>query len=163
MPKRKRIRLKVYDYSKEGFYFITICTKNRKRLLSTIIEGGDKTLIRLTHIGQLVKDTYTNLEKEFKNIKLHDYVIMPNHIHGIIELQRADTRPAPTIGNVICSFKSRTTVQALKNFKFDKTLNGKLWQRNYYEHIIRNDKEYYLIIEYINNNIFNWNKDKYFI
>ena len=108
---------------------------------------------------------YLNLENEFKNIKLHDFVIMPNHIHGIIEIcKRADTRPAHTLGDIICSFKSKTTCYALKGIKNEKykPFNKRLWQRNYYEHIIRNEKEYIQIVEYITNNPMNWEKDKYY-
>lgn len=106
-----------------------------------------------------------NLEKELSNIKLHEYIIMPNHIHFIIELtERADTGPAPTIGEIICSFKTRTTGHAIKEIKKGNLLpfDKRFWQRNYYEHIIRNEKEYYKIVEYIQNNPLKWEEDEYF-
>ena len=161
---RKQIRLKEYDYSKEGYYFITICTQDRSNVLSKIIAndvgaGPVSAQIKLTNIGKEIENIYLNLEKEFTNIKLCDYVIMPDHMHGIIEIcERADTGPAPTIGDIICSFKTRTTgyiLKGIKNGKY-KPFNKRFWQRNYYEHIIRNEKEYNKIIQYIKYNPTIW-------
>ena len=167
--KRKSIRLKEYDYSNTGMYFITICTQNRECILSRIIAedvgaGPVSAQIKLTNIGNIIKKSYINLENEYENIKLHDYVIMPNHIHVIIEIcDRADTGPAPTIGDIICSYKTRTTGLILKGIKEGKfkPFNKRLWQRNYYEHIIRDEKELYRITQYIQYNPLNWDKDKY--
>ena len=119
LPKRKNIRIPEYDYSKEGMYFVTICTQERKKILSEIIYNknivgaglvsarntkNELVELKLTETGRVIKENYLNIENEFKNIKLHNYVIMPNHIHGIIEImERADTRPAPTISDIICS------------------------------------------------------------
>lgn len=169
LKKRKSIRLKEYDYSQEGMYFITICTQNRECTLSEIIEdcvgaGPVSARTELTNIGHMIEKIYLNLEKEFKNIKTHDYVIMPNHMHCIIEIYKwADTGPAPTISDIICSFKTRTTGKILKGIKDKKykPFDKRFWQRNYYEHIIRNEKELYKIKEYIQYNPLNWEKDKY--
>lgn len=161
--KRRLIRIKGYDYSRKGIYFITIGTQNRKEILSSVGAGPvSAQKIELTYIGKIIQDVYINLEKEFKNIKLHNYIIMPNHIHGIIEIKRADTGPAPTLGDIICSFKTRTTVYIIKEIKEGKieAFDKRLWQRNYYEHVIRNEKEYWQIYEYIENNPLNWNKDE---
>ena len=121
--------------------------------------------IELTYAGKIIQDLYINLEKEFRNIKLHNYIIMPNHIHGIIEIKRADTGPAPTIGDIICSFKTRTTGYIIKEIKAGKMeiFEKRFWQRNYYEHVIRNEKEYWKIYEYIENNPLNWNQDEYYL
>jgi len=162
--KRRSIRLKGYDYSQEGYYFITICTQGKIKVLSNIVGAGPVSAqkTKLTYTGKLIQKAYLNLENEFPNIKLHNYVIMPNHVHGIIEIQKwADTGPAPTIGDIICSFKTRTTCNILKEIKQGKIqhFDKRIWQRNYYEHIIRNEKELYAIIEYIENNPKNWDKD----
>lgn len=179
IPHRKQIRLKDYDYSQEGYYFITICTQNRKQLLSKIINdfepqkntkhvGADSISalnVKLTNIGRMFEKIYLNLEKEFVNIKLHDYILMPNHIHGIIEIfERADMESAPTINKIIQSFKRHTTIEYIKGVKLGiyKSFDKRIWQRNYYEHIIRNEKEYLLIKQYIQNNPINWEKDKYY-
>ena len=184
---RHSIRLKQYDYSKEGLYLITICTQNREKILSVIetnnVGAGpvsaqktknklnvniEPCIVysrnRITKLGKMIKSAYINLYREFKNIKLHDYVIMPNHIHGIIEIcSRADTGPAPTIGDIICSFKTRTTGLCIKgiNNGMYKPFNKRLWQRNYYEHIIRSEKEYLQIQQYVQNNPLNWGNDKF--
>ena len=119
----------------------------------------------LSQEGNIIKKIYLNLENEFENIKLHQFVIMPNHIHGIIEItKRADTGPAPTIGDVICSFKTRTTSLISKEVKNGtiEAYDKKIWQRNYYEHIIRNEQELYQIIKYIEDNPEKWNEDNYY-
>lgn len=167
---RKSIRLKDYDYSQNGMYFITICTQNRNCILSNIIAsdvgaGLVSAQIKLTEIGNIINNIYLNLENQFENIKLHDFIIMPNHIHGIIEIsKRADTRPAPTLSDIICAFKSKSTDYMLKGIKMGKykPIDKRLWQRNYYEHVIRNEKEYIQIVEYIINNPINWNEDEYY-
>jgi len=145
LPQRKNIRLKDYDYSSNGLYFITMCTKNRIQILGTIIDDN----IALTKTGNIVKK-YTNIiESKFDNIIIDEYIIMPNHIHIIIEIK--ETRNI-TITRIIKQYKGCIT----------KELGYSIWQKSYYEHIIRNEKEYYKIKEYIRNNIINWNKDKYF-
>lgn len=173
MYNRKSIRIKDYDYSNEGLYFITICTYNKEKILSKItkkVQDKDELVtIELTDIGILVEQCYLNIINKFPNIQLHDYVIMPNHMHIVIEItkkkiNRVDTRPTPTIANVICAFKSITTYEITKGVKEGKykPYKNKIWQRNYYEHIIRNEKEYLRILEYIQNNPLNWALDKYY-
>lgn len=151
---RHSIRLKNYNYSKQGIYFY--CNVG-----AGLVSAPEN---KNTIIGEMVKETYLNLEKEFTHIKLHEYIIMPNHIHGIIEIcARADTRPAPTLSEIVCSFKSRTTLMCIKGVEEEKykPFNRRIWQRNYYEHIIRNEKEYLQIQEYIRNNPKNWENDKF--
>lgn len=159
---RKSIRLKGYDYSKEGLYFITICTQNRECLFGEIINGK----MILNNAGKMVEEIYNELSDVYKNIKFLEFVIMPNHFHSIIEIldnNRATTRVAPTIGDIIGAFKSLTTNKYIKMVKiglvppFDK----RIWQRNYFENIIRNEKAYLKILEYIKNNPLKWDEDKY--
>ncbi len=180
---RHSIRIPKYDYSQNGYYFITICIENKRKILANIIYGENSKnnvgagpvsaqniknefiKLQLTKIGNIIEKNYLNIENEFKNIKLHDYVIMPNHIHGIIEItERADTGPAPTISDIICSFKTRTTHEISLGIKDGKyaPYQKRFWQRNYYEHVIRNEKEYLRILEYIQYNPLNWIYDKYY-
>ena len=154
---RKNVRLKHYDYSLEGYYFITICTKNRKEILGKINVGvallGDPNKIDLTKAGNTVKKHINNCNKISDNIFIDEYVIMPNHIHFIIVLKNGSPKSAtPTIPKIINAYKSIVT----------KEIGYPIWQRNYYEHIIRNEKEYYEIKRYIKNNIIKWEADKYY-
>lgn len=149
LPQRKQLRLKGYNYNNNGYYFITICTKNRKKLLSKINVGvaahsGPK--IELTNIGKIIKKYIQNYNLKFKNIRIDEYIIMPDHIHLIIKLFGSPKAATPTISNIINSFKTLIT----------KEIGYSIWQRNYYEHIIRNEKEYLEIIEYIYNNPIRW-------
>lgn len=161
--KRKSTRLKEYDYSQNGAYFITICTKDRQKILSNINKdvGAGLASAHLTQIGKIVNDTIIELKNKY-DIEINYYVVMPNHIHMIIEirnLKRADTRPAHTLSKIICAFKSISALKYLKYSKEKNVYNKKLWQRNYYEHIIRDEKEMEEIIKYIMNNPINWIKD----
>lgn len=139
--KRHSIRLKEYNYTEEGMYFITICIKNRENLLGEIVE--DK--MQLNRIGKIIEKELLNMQIKFQQANVNIYQIMPNHIHFILEIKRKDKI---IIGNMIRYFKGRSSSKT-KIY----------WQRNYYEHIIRNENEYYTICEYITNNPFNWNKD----
>lgn len=125
-------------------------------------------LIEKTHFGNKVEKIYLEMQEKYINIKLHDYVIMPNHLHGVIEINNmqmeAGTRPAPTVSDFIRDFKSLTTLEYIKGVKkgIYQSFDKRIWQRNYYEHVIRNEKEYYKIVEYIRNNLLKWEEDKYF-
>lgn len=131
---RKSIRLKYYDYSDEGIYFITICTQNRKEILGKIVNNQNKlqttvgaglvpAQMKNTNFGNIVEKIYLEIEEKYQNIRLHDYVIMPNHIHGIIEIcdvqYWAGIKPAPTIpiADVVRDFKSKTTLEYTKGVK----------------------------------------------
>lgn len=157
LPKRKQIRLKDYDYSQNGYYFITICTKDRQQILSDVRRGG----VLLRPMGEIVENEMKQLTQRFK-IEIEPYVIMPDHIHMIIKInhgtqhiiQRAEQSPAPTtVGDIICALKSLTTKIANKN---DNCFGRKIWQRNYYEHIIRDENDYVAKAEYIFNNPLKW-------
>ena len=122
--------------------------------------------MKLNTAGTMVQHAWVDLKNKFNNIEIDAYIVMPNHLHGIIiirnnALMEATTRIAPTIGNIIGAFKSITTNKYIREVRnnnfapFDKIL----WQRNYYEHIIRDDEAFYKIREYIFNNPSNWGKD----
>ncbi len=160
---RKSIRLKGYDYSKEGLYFITLCTQNREYLFGKI----QNKIMLLNHAGKIVENEFINLLKRFAHIQLHEYVIMPNHFHCIIEILennniKEELNNKKTVGDIVGAFKSIVTVKyiyGVKNYNW-KPFNKKLWQRNYWEHIIRNEKSYNKILDYIKNNPTKWHDDK---
>ena len=171
LPRRKSIRLQKYNYSSPGYYFITICTQSRRCLFGEIDNGK----MKLNNMGKMVKNVCESLP-EHHLVELDVFQIMPNHIHGIIFIRvgatlavaldniiRAGASPAPTsdtvgpnnavtIGNIVGAFKSLVSNECLKIFKSQNEYMGKLWQRNYYEHIIRNENELNRIRKYIIDN-----------
>ena len=165
--KRKTIRIKDYDYSNEGMYFITICTKNKIPMLSNIIFDtvGNDALVVPNKIGNIIDECWKNIETQNENIFINEYVIMPNHIHGIIEIKNQKERELKIekrYGFEVEERRGRRSLQSiLKDFKsvttrkYNKIVNM-LWQKSYYEHIIRNEKEYYEIVKYIKNNPLKW-------
>lgn len=234
---RRSIRLKGYDYSQEGLYYITICVQNRECLFGDITVGAypcgrlnpnnqsheHAPTVQLNDAGIMVEKQWLALTDRFPNVQLHEYVIMPNHFHGILEivpdvgayvgvgvvganvgayvgaipcgrpLDGGDGRPimnnenqlnndrplngrpcigqpqghAPTgakrktVGDMMDAFKSITTVEYIRGVKnMDwPSFNGKLWQRDYYEHIIRDYDSFVRISEYIRDNPGKWNDD----
>jgi len=229
---RKSIRLQGYDYTQAGLYFVTICTQNREHLFGKINDGE----LILNEPGKMIEIEWLKLTDRFKNIRLHENVVMPNHIHAILEIVGAtlvvdpddripptengqpqgiaptgngqpqgialtgngqpqgiaptgngqpqgiaptemvgatlavdpDDKIAPTtlngktLGEMVGSFKSITTVAYIHGVKTNnwKCFDGKLWQRNYWEHIIRNEMAHQRIAQYIIDNPIKWEKDK---
>ena len=150
-PKRKPNRLKGFDYSSNGVYFITICTDNRKCILSKIV-GADSIRpcnVQLTKYGEIVKIGIENISKIYKDCLVDDYVIMPNHIHLIITINNYSGRivSAPT---VIGQFKRYVS----------KECGCSIWQKGFYDHIIRDEEDYNSKAEYIINNPLKWNEDE---
>jgi len=231
---RRSIRLKGYDYSQAGLYFITICCQDRICRFGEIIVGAydmattrdcpyngrpdnsdndcvdvnieNTTTMILNDAGKMVDDEWLALVDRFPNIALHEYIVMPNHFHCILEIvsngenvatyDRATTRVRPydhaiddgrtdndvpmknkTIGDMMDAFKSITTVKYIRGVRANpcgcpagikcicggwKPFDGKLWQRDYFEHIIRDEESYLRISEYIKNNPAKWENDKFY-
>lgn len=145
LPQRKNIRLKNYDYSTLGMYFVTICTQDRIEILGRI---RDKK-IKLTEQGKITQKYLNNIDVVYAGIKIDEYIIMPNHIHMIIEI---NSSTGISVSRIIKQYKEKVT----------KQIGYSIWQKSYYEHIIRNENEYYKIKQYIQNNVINWEEDKYF-
>ena len=173
---RRSIRLKGYDYSQAGLYFITLCTQNRLHLFGEIINDvRGTTICALNTYGQIAEREWIRTSEMRPDIHLDVFVIMPNHIHGIIEITRRGTMhrapaTAPTveqfgkptsntIPTIIRGYKSSVTKQI--NILRDHP-GVSVWQRNYYEHIIRDEKSYYKIAEYIQTNPLKWRDDTYY-
>ena len=157
LPKRKPTRLKGYDYGAPGAYFITICTKNREKLLSSIIVGDDVHIILKNHLSNygLICDRYiNNINIKYENVIVDKYVIMPNHIHLIIFLHGTMRASSPTknIETIIRSFKALVT----------KEIGYSIWQRSFHDHIIRGEKDYQKIWEYIDTNPLKWELDCFY-
>lgn len=161
---RKDLRLKHYDYSQVGYYFVTLCTENKERILCDIV--GEQSVgvgfhadptIRLTAIGKDVEKSILILPILYNGVQVDQYVIMPNHIHLIIALEGGHGNPP--LQDIVGRMKSFTT-KRYNEIKGEKYL--RLWQRNYYEHVIRKDSELHEVREYIVNNPAKWELDKYY-
>ncbi len=160
LPKRKQIRLQDYDYSAPGAYFVTICTQDRRCILSEIRRGDPcgRPQMTLTQYGAIVSQCLEQVEARY-GICINPSVIMPNHVHFIctIEETRATARVAPTLGRIVGAFKSLAANRCREG-----GLSGKLWQRSYHEHVIRNENDCREIWEYIENNPDRWAEDRYY-
>ena len=154
LPERKRLRLKNFDYSSTGAYFITICTKDRKTLFSPV--GADSISARI------VERTFLETIQQYEGVDSPIYVVMPNRFHAIITILRADMESAPTVSKIVQSFKRYSTVEYMKMFEegmlplFDK----QIWQRSFYDHVIRNRDDYNEIYKYIYENPMKWQFDR---
>ncbi len=158
-PGRKRLRLKDYDYSQSGVYFITICTQDRNCWLGEIKDGS----MLLSSAGKITGEEWIRTAELRSYILLDEYMIMPNHLHGIIiitERDKATHRVATTrlipdsLGSIIGQFKSIVTKRLRST-----GLSDFCWQRNYYEHVIRNESDLNDIREYISYNPQKWLED----
>ena len=154
LPKRKPIRLNGYDYSEPGAYFVTICTKNRECILGNIVGEGLCALPQneLTHIGRETEKTIRYINDNYNNVSIDKYVIMPNHIHLIVVLNDSGGHGNPPLQNVIGQLKSYTT----------NKFGDILWQRSYHDHIIRGERDYWKIWEYIDTNVIKWKTDCFY-
>lgn len=198
---RRSLRLKDYDYARAGAYFVTICAQDRACLFGDIVDGE----MRLNDAGRMVVAVWDALPDRFQGIGLDAFVLMPNHIHGIIVLvgaglvpardgagqigddpirattrvaptalarrflqvpdgdpTRATTRVAPTVGGVVGALKSITTVLYTRGVNQSgwPAFRGRVWQRNYYEHVIRDETSLHGIREYVLNNPLQWALDR---
>ena len=200
---RRSIRLKGYDYSQAGLYFVTICVNNRKCLFGEIVGVQNFEPIRLPNesvssdgiqnfeprpryqmilndAGKTAGECWLEIPKHFQNAVLHEYIIMPNHIHGIIELIQTVSSPNEStspvgvqnfepqrnqfqkiiphsIGSIIRGYKIGVT----KWFRHNSDIEN-VWQRNYYEHIIHDETSHQRIADYIQNNPQSWDNDKFY-
>ncbi len=155
---RQSIRLKNYDYSASGAYFVTICVHERECALGNVIDGE----VRLNENGEIVAVCWDDLIDHYPHIELDAFVVMPNHVHGVIVIDddRRGEATSPlirlTLGQMIAYFKYQSTkrINAQRN-----DAGTRFWQRNYYEHVIRNDRELNAIREYILHNPLRWDAD----
>lgn len=159
------MRLKDYDYSKPGLYFVTICTQDREHLFGKIINEPavanlsvchlENKIMKLNIAGEMIQDWIIELPNKFENIKCDYYIIMPNHLHMIIEIfEPRHEHIGSSLPTIIQWFKTMTTNEYIRMVKRDilPSFNKRVWQRNYYEQIIRNETQYINTINYIKYN-----------
>jgi REP element-mobilizing transposase RayT len=159
MPARKPNRLKNYDYSLDGAYFVTICANKHIEIFSRIDEGR----IYLTNIGKIIENEIKILSCTYKDVIVDSHITMPNHVHMIIIIyetnkrqntigEQQSTSPV-TISRIIGQWKRAISIKAGRS----------IWQKSFHDRIIRNEDEYHMIAEYIDNNPQRWKEDKYYI
>ena len=152
LPNRKRNRLKEYDYSLNNFYYVTICMQNRKEFFSKIV---NEKLV-LSQFGKIVTDVLNNLPKYYP-CELDEYVVMPDHIHAIIILNNEGDKIRISLSTVIQRFKTFTS-KKINELSVDQEKFH--WQKSFYDRIIRDEKELYMIRNYIRLNPLKWELDK---
>ena len=156
LPKRKSVRLSGYDYSSDGLYFVTVCTEKRACILSQVVGCGvlDAPRIVLTDLGQKIENQINKMNGLYNDISVKKYVVMPNHLHLIIEICGGTSgTPCPTnssLSKFIGTFKRFVNSEAGKN----------IWQKSFYDHIIRDDEDLFNKGKYIENNPANWLEDE---
>jgi putative transposase len=170
---RRSVRLRGYDYSQLGAYFVTICTQGRRCMFGEVIQQE----MHLNDFGQAAYQAWEALPERWKHIELAPFQIMPNHMHGILLFHQVDTTGAdltnpkvkwalqPTLGDVVGAYCSIVQNECLRLWKdlFPQEQMGKVFQRNFHEHIIRHVRAFDFISNYIITNPANWEKDKFFL
>ena len=157
LPKRKPTRLKNFDYSSAGAYFVTICIRDRMNILSEITVGEGlappEITVKLKPCGEVVKEQLQLIEARFPSVTIEDYVIMPDHIHAVIFLHEkaGGASPSPTLDDVVCAFKSLTSRSCKQKFGIEK-----MFQRSSAEHIVRDRDDYETRRKYIYENPMRW-------
>lgn len=177
IPKRKSPRLPEYDYALAGGYFITIVTHKHLPFFGKVVDGE----MQKNEAGWMIQKEWLCLHNHFSGIELDEFIVMPNHFHGIlfitetnvgeglvpsrqclpernVPLERAPTRDAPTLSEIIGAFKSKTTskyIQGVKEHNWP-TYHDRLWQRSFYDRVIRDESELDKLREYIHHNVSKW-------
>ena len=177
LPRRRPTRLRGYDYSQPCAYFVSICVQHRKCLFGTIIDGK----MQLNGIGQIVVECWSRVPQHFLSVELGESVVMPNHFHGIVSWGISETRdprpfvgarsprpsenlnnrksqiPLPSLGKIMAYFKYQST----KHINQHRNMAGtRVWQRNYHDHIIRDDPDLQRLRQYMQNNPMKWELDQ---
>ena len=171
---RKINRLKNYDYSHNGYYFVTICTKNHEHFFGEV----ENVTMQLNEFGKIAKKCWLEIPEHFPDIILDEFIIMPNHVHGIIIIENNNTGNknfcslqeipwqttlSKSLSSIIRGFKIGVTKCARRSNTGNKnfcSLPERIWQKSFYDHIVRNEKSLFYIREYIQNNPVKWLLEK---
>ncbi|MBQ4093063.1 MAG: transposase [Firmicutes bacterium] len=156
LPKRKPTRLKEFDYRTNGAYFVTICTKDKQKLLGSVSVGEGLCAlpkVALSAIGKEVEKSIGFLGRQDPDITVDHYVVMPNHIHLLIRIQSQGDYGKSSVSKLIGQLKSYTT----------HVYGKELWQRSFHDHIVRNERSYWALWNYIENNPAKWSEDCFYL
>ena len=156
-PYRRDMRLPDWDYRLPGPYAITLCTEDRVHRFGTVRDG----VMILNPIGEMVQSVWADMCREFPLVTLDAFVVMPNHVHAVLMLSSDDIAGNPELGTVVQRFKSIATTRYARGVHERGWLpfEGRLFQRNYYEHIVRDERDLERCRAYIEANPANWNED----
>lgn len=159
LPRRKRNRLEAFDYSTPGAYFITVCTQNRRNILSSIVGDGSP----VPKMGGKIAERFIEtIPEKYPRVRVDKYVIMPNHIHMLLEIDDdpgGTGDPSPTIGSVVGWYK----YQVSKHINLARRTPGeRVLQRSFYDHVVRNQRDYNEIWQYIDSNAAKWAEDCFY-
>ena len=175
------IRLKNFDYSQNGAYFVTVCTQDKRHIFGKIVDE-ERTPVgqglcscrpaarcRLRPIGQIIEAEWYALAERYPHVAFDKFIVMPNHIHGIVLIKsgerhdgRQEQSPCPTrisLSDIMSAYKSITTERCNE---MDERPGRKIWQFRYYDHIIRSEPDYLRVWQYIDENPAAWREDEYF-
>ena len=160
---RKTTRLPGYDYSQPGMYFVTVCTHRRRCCLGEVVDGEK----RLTRLGKIVREEWKNLSRHYINVNLDEIIVMPDHIHGIVQIMETNQicgrggfrnpplRPRHDLSEIVRGFK---TWSARRINQIQGEAGGRFWQRSFYDHIIRDENDLENIRRYIRYNDQKWER-----
>ena len=162
LPTRKPTRIKGYDYSNQNIYFITICTHNHKYIFTLTGENSDRSSTSLNELGMIAKSELESIPNHYEGIRVDKCVVMPNHIHAMIVIGCNDpaaerSRPFPTLSTIVGLYKSGISKRI---HAIDPSIE--VWQKSFHDHIIRNDREYQKIWQYIEENPLKWMDDCFY-
>ena len=150
-PVRKPTRIPNYDYSKDNYYFVTICTYEKTCIFGTVREIG--------RYGKLAADSIDTLSSHYSNVSIDKYVVMPNHIHMIVVIGcKIEISDNPTLSQIIGAYKSEVT-----RLIHQSAPSIQIWQRSFHDHVIRNQRDYDRIWNYIHTNPMRWDKDCFYV
>ena len=156
LPTRKQNRLSDYDYSSNGYYHLTICSADKKNIFSKIIRDDLYGYCsELTEIGNTVDQAINDIELHYNTVCVHRYMIMPNHIHLLVSIDRGpfQEKASPTVSDVVKGMKTAVT----------KKLGQNVFQSSFYDHVVKNEKDLENVITYIEQNPQKWEDDEYYM
>ena len=156
-PVRKSNRLQGYDYAQAGYYFVTICVKDNRKLLGDIVANSNPPCINLSEIGLMVEAAINAIPTHYPQIMVDKYVIMPNHVHMILVVQTG------TDGRLLIASTSISAVVKQLKSRVSKQAGFAVWQRSFHDHVIRDDIGYRRIWQYIEDNPAKWAEDRYYV
>ncbi len=162
IPERRSRRLRGFNYAAPALYFVTLCTQGKRCLFGEIVDGKEHH----SEAGAMVLSWWGKIPEAFPHVRVHEVVLMPNHLHGVVRFLEASAGGPPvaeraSLGRIVAWFKTRTTNTYARGVRgqgwppFDR----RLWQRNYHEHIVRNEDEYAHAVGYIRRNPARWSMD----